>query len=184
VELVNLLFHSHAHIEDNHVFPMIAPFAPQVVSDFEAQHDTDHELSEALVKCLARFTETNSPEQNILAGYELMQQFNAFLAFNVEHMRKEETVVAGILWEHYTDNDLLLKVQEIGSSIPPEKNKHYTYWMLKGMATHEIIGWFNSIKHTAPPQVFDIFCHIAEEALPARQWNIISDTLHEGALLA
>jgi hypothetical protein len=120
----------------------------------------------------------------MLAGYELMQQFNAFLAFNVEHMRKEETVVAGILWEHYTDNDLLLKVQEIGSSIPPEKNKHYTYWMLKGMATHEIIGWFNSIKHTAPPQVFDIFCHIAEEALPARQWNIISDTLHEGALLA
>lgn len=184
VRLVNYLFHHHAHTEDNRIFPMIEPYAPQIQADFEAQHETDHQLSEDLEKCVVRFTETNTPEQNLLAAQQLAHAFHAFLAFNVEHMAKEETVINQVLWQYYTDAQLMAKVQEIGSSIPPEDNRHFTYWMLKGMATHEIVQWFNAIKLSAPPQVFDFFCQIAEKALPENKWNIVRDSLHEGALLA
>lgn len=184
VKLVNRLFEHHAHIEDSQVFPMIEPYAPQIVADFEAQHQTDHALSLGLEKCLALFTETNSPEQNRYAGNELLQSFNAFLAFNVEHMKKEETIVNECLWLYYSDEALLKKVQEISAAIPPEENQHFVYWMLKGMAAHEIIDWFNAIKLTAPPPVFAFFCNLAETALPARKWERVRDALQEGALLA
>jgi len=184
VKQVNSLFAHHAHIEDSQVFPMIESFAPDVVTDFEAQHQVDHALSESLEKCLAHFTEANTVEQNKFAGNELLQNFNAFLAFNVEHMKKEETIVNGVLWQHYSDEQLQKKVHEISAAIPPQENGQFVYWMLKGLGTQEIIDWYNAIKLTAPPPVFNFFCDLAEEALSCSKWNCVKDALQEGALLA
>lgn len=184
VGLVERLFESHAHIEDSEIFPMVASHAPEVVADFEAQHDEDHRLSEDLKRQLEKFVETNSAEQNQAYGWELMQQFNAFLAFNVEHMRKEETIVNDLLWQHYSDAELLGKVESISASIPPEKNVHYAEWMLRGMAVHEITCWLSNVRHHAPPPVFDMLIGIAESVLPADRWSAVRDGLMEGALLA
>jgi hemerythrin-like domain-containing protein len=184
VRLVNTLFEHHAHVEDNQIFPMIEDYAPEVVANFEAQHHKDHELSEALERCVRLFNETNTAEQNGWAGNELQQSFNAFLAFNVEHMKQEETVINKCLWRYFSDEELLKKVQEISASIPPEQNRHFIYWMLKGMATHEIIHWYNAVKNATPPPVFHFFCELAEAALPAKKWNAVQDALQEGALLA
>ncbi len=179
VALVDRLFESHAHIEDSQIFPMIEAQAPEVVADFEAQHVEDHRLSEALKNQLQKFVETNSPEQNLAYGQELMQQFNAFLAFNVEHMRKEETIVNELLWKQYSDAELLGKVEAISSSIPPEKNVHYVEWMLRGMATHEIIGWFAAIRQHAPAPVYGMLTGLAEQVLPAERWSAIREGLTE-----
>lgn len=184
VKLVSRLFEHHAHVEDSQVFPLIQEHAPEIVEDFEAQHEADHELAEALEACLFAFNETNGPEQNLAAGNELLQNFHAFLAFNVEHMRKEETIVNSVLWRHYTDGQLLRKVQEIGAAIPPEENKHFIFWMLKGLGTGEIIDWFNAIRVSAPPPMVLFFNSLAGEALPAGKWNRIQAALQESAVLA
>ena len=184
VKLVTTLFEHHAAVEDSQMFPLIESDAPQLVAEFEAQHQKDHELSNDLERSLVLFTETNSPEQNQWAGNLLLQSFHAFLAFNVEHMKQEEMLVNACLWRHYSDEELVRKVQEISSSIPPEQNKHFVYWMLKGMGTHEIIGWYHAIKLTAPPPVFCFFCELAEAALPASKWQTVQNALQEGALLA
>jgi hemerythrin-like domain-containing protein len=184
VRLVNTLFAHHAHVEDSQIFPLIKTYAPEIVDDFEAQHQEDHELSHGLEKCIHLFTETNTAEQNLWAGNELLQNFNAFLAFNVEHMKKEETIVNACLWRYFTDEELLQKVREISASIAPDQNKHFVFWMLKGMATHEIIVWYNDIKLAAPPHIFQFFCDLAETALPEKKWNEVKEALQEGALLA
>lgn len=184
VRLVIDLFEHHADVEDSKIFPMIQDVAPEIVADFEAQHQIDHALSAGLEKCLALFTDSNTEAQNLWAGNELLQHFNAFLAFNVEHMKKEETVVNNRLWRFYTDEELLRKVQEVSASVPPEQNRHFVYWMLKGMATQEIVVWYNSVKLAAPPPVFEFLCQLAEEALPEKKWNEVKDSLQEGALLA
>lgn len=184
VKLVNALFEHHAHVEDNQIFPLIKAYAPEIVDDFEAQHQVDHELSHGLERCIRLFAETNTTGQNRWAGNELLQHFNAFLAFNVEHMKKEETIVNACLWRYFTDAELLQKVREISSSVPPDQNQHFVYWMLKGMATYEVINWYNEIKLAAPPQVFQFFCSVAETALPEKKWNAVKEALQEVASLA
>lgn len=182
VQLVNELFEAHANIEDNQIFPMITKFAPDVVEDFESQHKTDHELSEGLQKCLALFTETNSVEQNLWAGNELLQAFNSFLAFNVEHMKQEETVINKVLWQHYPDAQLLEKVREIGSSLPPDENMLHSTWMLKGLAVHEIITWYEAIRQMAPPPVYESFCQLAETTLTHSRWKTVEEALQATVL--
>ncbi|HZH37186.1 MAG TPA: hemerythrin domain-containing protein [Flavisolibacter sp.] len=184
VKLVTTLFEHHAHVEDSQLFPLIEPYAPQIVDDFESQHQIDHELSHKLEACIARFTDSNTDAQNIWAGSELCHSFHSFLAFNVEHMKKEETIINECLWRYYSDEDLLRKVQEISGSVPPDQNRHFVFWMLKGMARHEIINWYNTIKLSAPPPVFAFFCDLAEDALPSASWNAVKEALQEGALLA
>ena len=56
--------------------------------------------------------------------------------------------------------------------------------MLKGMATHEIVDWFNVVKLSAPTPVFEFFCELAEEALSETKWNLLKEGIQEGALLA
>lgn len=184
VKLVIALFAHHAEIEDSQVFPMIEEQAPSVVDDFESQHQQDHALSVELQKCLAHFTETNTTVQNQAAGHSLLQSFNSFLAFNVEHMKKEETIVNDCLWRYYSDEQLQKKVQEIAAATPPAQSKPFLFWVLKGLATHEIIDWYNVIKHAAPSPAFAFFCNLAEEALPEKQWDKIKEALQEGALIA
>lgn len=182
VHFVNEVFATHAHVEDHQVFPMIAEFAPEIVADFESQHQTDHELSQGLQKCLSLFTETNSPEQNLWAGNELLQAFNSFLAFNVEHMKKEETIINAVLWQHYNDAQLLQKVQQIAASMPVEENVAHSTWMLKGLAVHEIIIWYKDIQQSAPPPVFENFCRLAEKTLTASRWNRVREALQVAVL--
>ena len=184
VKLVIALFAHHAEIEDGHVFPMIQEYAPQIVEDFEAQHQQDHALANELQRCLAHFTETNTTAENQVAGNALLQNFNAFLAFNVEHMRKEETIVNSCLWQYYSDEQLQKKVQEISAAMPREQSKPFLFWVLKGLATHEIIEWYEVIKHAAPSPAFAFFCNLAEEALSEAQWDKVKEALQEGALIA
>lgn len=99
-------------------------------------------------------------------------------------MKQEKTVINACLWCYYSDEELLKKVQEISASIPPEQNRHFIFWMLKGMATHEIIDWYNVVKLSAPPPVFQFFCDLAEPALPEKKWNAVQNARQEGALLA
>lgn len=177
VRFVNELFAHHAHVEDNLVFPMIASHAPGIVADFESQHQTDHELSANLEICLSRFGETNSPEQDVAVGNELLQSFNSFLAFNVEHMKKEETVVNAVLWKHYSDAQLIAKTQEISASLSMEEKLVHSAWMLKGSAVHEIVAWYRGIQKGAPPFVFENFCRLAESTLSPARWDRVKANL-------
>ena len=177
IELVGQLFDSHAHVEDSLVFPMIAGFAPDVVDDFESQHRTDHELTVALHECLGQFSDSNSPEQDRWAGNELLQAFNSFLAFNVEHMKKEETTINGVLWQHYSDAQLMQKMQQIAASMPPEKHLTFAAWMLRGIAVHELIAWFKGMQQSAPPPVFEKFCQLAEKTLTQARWDRVREAV-------
>jgi hypothetical protein len=126
---------------------------------------------------LSLFTETNSPEQNLWIGNELLQTFNSFLAFNVEHMKKEETIINAVLWKHYTDAQLLQKVQQISASMPIEENIAHSTWMLKGLAVHEITTWYKDIQRSAPTPVFEKFCQLAEKTLTPSKWDCVREAL-------
>ena len=183
VELVILLFEGHAHVEDTMVFPLIKDTAPSIVASFEAQHEEDHSLAELLshsVKCCRKAARL---DEKLFAGRGLLLAFNDFLAFNVKHMNEEETLVNGYLWKYFSDEELMEHTKKIAAAIPPEKNMHYSKWMLKGLNNHEIFIWYSAIKHTAPAVVFNMFCDMAEKELETSKWGTIKDVLQEGMLV-
>lgn len=179
VQKVLWLFDGHAHTEDSMVFPLIQHFAPHIVKDFEAQHVTDHELAEEVERCLDKMLEVKSRNDQYETGMELKHAFERFLAFNLEHMIKEETQVAPAIWANYSDEELHLLTAKIVQSIPQDKNELYTDWMLIGNSNKEVIEWLDNVKATAPSFVFEGLCNRAQQLLPISRWQIIEAAMYE-----
>lgn len=176
-ELVNF-FEAHAHKEDTQVFPLIAKAAPELVADFEAQHEKDHELGEELVDAIHDCRNAVSDREKKLAGKKLQRALNAFTAFNLTHMNAEETVILDVLHREYTDVQLLEREQQIVASLTPAEKAFSGYWMLKGLALNEIIDWYKKIQATAPQFVFDEFMQLAENALSVEKLKTLQQSLN------
>lgn len=177
INTVLWLFDSHADIEDNMVFPLVKKVAHQVVKDFEKEHDTDHQLGNDLRNALQSYYFANDEDAKFKTGTNVLIAFNEFIAFNLSHMNREETIINTLLWENYSDEELMGVTKAIVAKIPQNKNELYSRWMLKGIGMHEIIDWAKSIKATAPQFVFEQFCFMAEEELPFEKWIVLKTVL-------
>lgn len=179
IEKVLWLFEGHAHTEDSKVFPLLQAVAPDVVNDFEQQHETDHRLGHDLENAITAYDFAKTPVDRLKCGIKVLQAFDEFTAFNLQHMVKEETVINSLLWKHYTDEQILAVQRDIVASIPPDKNEWYSRWMIKGINDVEMLIWLQNIKKAAPLPVFNGLCDIAGQELPAERWSAIRDRLEE-----
>lgn len=179
VQKVLWLFDGHAHTEDSMVFPLIQSVAPHIVKDFEAQHEVDHQLGAEVENCLDSLMACTSRSGRYEAGMALKNAFERFLAFNLEHMIKEETQVAPAIWANYSDEDLHLLTAKIVQSIPQDKNELYTDWMLIGNSNKEVIEWLGNVKVTAPSFVYEGLYNRAQQLLPISRWQIIEAAMYE-----
>lgn len=171
------LFEGHAHTEDTKVFSLIRNIAPDIVDDFEQQHEKDHNLAAHLQGCIEQCEVAGKPSDKIFAGRQLQFSLAEFTAFNLSHMNMEEVIVKEVLWQHFTDDQLHQLTMEIVANLPPEKNARYSYWMLKGLSAHEIIDWFKAIQLTAPPFVLDQMFDLATTVLPESQLNTLKESV-------
>ena len=117
------VFNSHAHAEDELLFPLLQTFAPDIVMDFEQQHQRDHELSESLRLIVHSYSFATDSSAKLKCGILLQQAFDEFTAFNLHHMSREETIINEALWQHYADQDIAAIEKTIVASLPPEKSE-------------------------------------------------------------
>lgn len=171
------LFEGHAHTEDTKVFSLIHTKAPEVIEDFEKQHDKDHILAAHLQGCIEQYEVAVKNSDKVFAGRQLQFSLAEFTAFNLSHMNMEEVIIRDLLWKYYSDDQLHAVTMDIVGSLPPEKNARYSYWMLKGLATHEIIDWFKAIQATAPSFMLDQMLELAALALLPTQFSAIQEAI-------
>jgi len=171
------LFESHAHTEDTKVFTLIQEIAPDIITDFEKQHDKDHMLAAHLQGCIEQYEAATKTSDKIFTGRQLQFSLAEFTAFNLSHMNMEEVIIRDLLWQHFSDEQLHAVTMDIVASLPPEKNARYSYWMLKGLSTNEIIDWFKGIQATAPSVVLDQMLALAVTALPETELNTIQEAI-------
>ena len=183
VQKVLWLFEGHAHTEDSMVFPLIAQHAPEVVADFEAQHDKDHQLAAGVEDCLDKLAHCSTAAACYEQGLRLKRAFERFIAFNLEHMILEETVVAPIIWQHFPDEELHQLTARIVQQLPEDKNRHYTDWMLMGNSDVEVIQWLTNVRDTAPDFVYAALCERARTVLDAGRWQQIESSLQVPSVL-
>jgi hypothetical protein len=159
-------FEQHAHHEDAHILPAIHTFEPQLVEEFEKEHEADGALGERLKQLLNIFRATTLAEERIIAGSAIVKAFNDFLIFNLEHMAKEESVLNQALWAHYTDEQIMEINQQIVSSIPEEEKAISSKWMMRGINKMEAISWLKAMKQQAPEPVFLSVYSLVRSELP------------------
>ena len=183
VAAVISLFESHAGKEDNYVFAAINAYEPSVVAAFEQEHDEDHALGQALQNWVTALEYAKAPSAKQTLGEELTKSFMQFMVFNLRHMAKEEQVINPLLWRYYSDEELHGITQKIIASIPLQEASYFSKWMVRGLNNAEILGWLKGVKNSAPQPVFQSLLGIAEEELHPHRWNLVQESLTEGAMV-
>lgn len=184
VKEIIMLFEGHAHKEDHFVLPMIAEYEPSVVAGFNAEHAEDEKLGKELDGAVEKLKSSTSTSQKIVAGRELTECFVRFMVFNLNHMAKEEEIINKILWRYYSDDEIKAVVGQISKADPPWIQEFYVTWMLRGINNTEAINWMKAIEKGVPTVVFQSLLQKAEQELPRKRFQKITQSLTEGMQVA
>jgi hypothetical protein len=177
VETVIAQFDQHALHEDTYVLPAIRILDPNLVAVFEGEHEEDHALGEKLKHIINMFRATSGAEERIACGSALIHAFREFMIFNLEHMAKEEVDINKVLWENYTDAQLMEINARIVASIPAEEKIISSKWMMRGVNKMEAIAWLKGVKKTAPSFVFESLLEMTEAELPRKIRNEVRESV-------
>jgi hypothetical protein len=179
VKEIVMLFEGHAHKEDNFVLPMINEYEPSVVSSFNGEHEEDEKLGKELNSAVEKVASSSTAFEKIVAGRELTESFVRFMVFNLNHMAKEEDIINKILWRYYSDDEIKSVVGKISQADPPWIQEFYVTWMIRGINNIEAINWIKAIEKGAPPIVFQSLIQKAEQELPVKRFQKITQSLSQ-----
>ncbi len=172
LETVLYYYDEHADHEDNFILSKIIQQEPQIAAALEEDHVVDRELSQNLRGLLNQWKDASS-EAKEAASDSIFYALNEFIAFNLYHMNKEETILLPLLWKHFNDMEILGMQDNIIASINPEILIEESRWMMRSISNPEIQEWLGGVKVNAPDFVFDSFVKMAAEELPAERFTAL-----------
>jgi hypothetical protein len=150
IETVVYFFVHHAHHEDNYVLPAVKKYDAALVASFEDEYEKYLGLGNKLKNLINIYRNVNFEEERMTAGSAICKAFIDFMIFNLEHMSKEEILINQVLWQHYTDEQLLAINQQIVANIQPEEMAFTSKWMIRSINNKEAIGWLLQVKAARP----------------------------------
>lgn len=174
VELLLQLMDGHAHHEDHFILHPVEKKAPALIREFESEHVTDLALANQLREKIEAW---RGAEDKRHEGRELYYALNAFVAFNLQHMNKEEQQLNQMLWQHYTDEEILGLVRKLLQSVSPEETKIVAEWMIKGLNDLELLQWLSAVKQEAPEFVYNSLVDACGRFLPDPRWESLKGSL-------
>lgn len=178
LEVILLLFESHAHGEDHYFNEPLEQTNPQIARLFEKEHEEDHRLAGVLTHLLASYRTAMSDEERAQRGRLLFYAFNEFIAFNLYHMNKEEIELNAALWQRYSDQEIKGIEQALVQNVPPQKMALYAKWMFRGINDSEIIRWLGEVRDFAPAPVLEMLLGIAANELAPDRYDAITAALN------
>jgi hypothetical protein len=118
------------------------------------------------------------------AAHRLYLRLARFVAENLEHMHVEETANNAVLWSCYTDAELLGIERALIGAIPPPKMAAFLRWMIPAMSHDQRVGMLAGMRQGAPAEVFAGVLALAQNRLPARDWEKLATALRLPAAAA
>ena len=161
LETVLYYYDQHAGHEDHFILSKIIQQEPQIAAALEEEHVVDHELSQNLRSLLNHWKDASSNETRESAAAAVFYALNEFIAFNLYHMNKEETILLPLLWKHFSDAEILGMQDNIVASINPEILIEESRWMMRSISDTEIQEWLGGVKMSAPDFVYNTFMQMA-----------------------
>jgi hypothetical protein len=172
-ERVIHFFDDHADHEDTHVLPVIAGAEPALSQSFEEEHIADRQLGQNLKNAIASYRAASEDTDRLRAGHGIFYAFNAFIAFNLNHMNKEETELNEALWRQLSDDEIMGVNAKISASIAPEVSAETWRWMMRGCNNKELTGFIRILQAKAPPPVLEMALGIAREELSPDRFELV-----------
>ena len=160
----------HKGYEDTHIHRPLERKVPGITARFAEDHEEDEVLIAAIEQLGARI-ENAGEAQRVALGIELHEQFNAYVGMYLGHLYREETELQQVLWDNFTDAELIAIRAAIARDIPPGRTRgEFLPAMCASYNPDEITMVLKNIKANAPPEVFQRLTQIAKSVMQPEIW--------------
>ena len=108
-------------------------------------------------------------------GIEVHERFNAYVGIYLGHLHREETELQQVLWDNFTDDELIAMGAAIVSAIP--LGRMVGEWLPEMCTSYnpdEISLILNNVKVAAPLDVFQGVTQLAESVMEPAMWAKVS----------
>jgi hypothetical protein len=181
---VTTLLDKNSDAKDKYILPAVEPFEPGIAATLNCDHYADVAISKCLASTIAYFRNTDSNEEKEAFGTKITNKFTELMMFRLKQMAKEEDVLNRILWNYYSNEQLLTIENTITENTSEETQTFVARWMMRGMNNAEIVKWMKSVEKNASCRVCQTLLEMAETELSEHRFRQVEASLTEGALVA
>lgn len=169
---------AHRHYENGFFHKALREKAPRTVAVF----DIDHESYEQAIGTLRQLTHRLrvEPEGVERRGYELYLELANFLAETLEHMAEEETVLTALLWQHFSDEEILDLNRRLVESIPLRDRPFWVGWIVAYIGHRERVELLQALRASVSPAVFAVHLHHVRSHMAGSEWDALARALGGG----
>lgn len=145
---------SHVAHENNFAHPALEARCPGISSTVAQEHEGHlHHITH--LGDAARALPGLDADEREAGLHALYLALALFVADNLQHMHKEETVHNAALWAAYTDAELIEMHDALIATIPQAEMMLVMRWMLPNLNAPERLGVMQEMRAGAPAPVFE-----------------------------
>lgn len=169
VELLDL----HAHAEDSFVLPALEKRVPGSTARILVDHK-DLDQSVSVFASQVEAMTLNSPPAQTASVYA---SIFSFYANYIIHMAMEEHDINLLIWEHFSDDEIMGWQGQIMSSFTPDQILTFYKYMVPALNPIERSILLGGFKASAPAKFFDSVMNMVEQHLPAKEYSQLQTKL-------
>ena len=170
------LCRSHLHHENQFVHAAMEARQPGSSEKVEGEH-TEHEQAVAALAAGVSHLMSGARASRTAATQALYRQLALFIAHNFEHMHEEETHHNQVLWDHYSDEELVRIHDALVASIPPHEMMVTARWLVPFMSPAERTALLSDMQAHAPaPVLAAVLAHV-QPHLTQPEWTKLARSL-------
>lgn len=151
------------------------PRAANRTADDHYEHEDSIEALRAEANALRAAPEAQRPT----LALRLYRHLALFVAENFQHMHVEETHNNAVLWECYTDEELVELHDRLLASIAPQEMLQIGRWMVPALSPAERAGLFGEMKAKAPEPAYRAMLDFVRPYLDEKAWSKLARALGE-----
>jgi len=167
------LLRLHAAAEDNIILPALEKRAPKSTARILADHQ-DLEGSIAVFSAQLDAITTSSPPGQGAGFYVALFHFYANYLI---HMSMEETEINPVIWDHFTDEEIMAWQGEIMTSLSQEQILSFYKYMVPALNPQEQTVLLGGFKTSSPVEEFDAVMTILEGIMSDREYSLLQSML-------
>lgn len=175
--LLSFCQHHVAH-EDAHVHPALERRRPGSARRAEAEHQHHRDSITRLLASVERLRHLPS-QRRALPARELYRALATFIAENFAHMAMEEAEHNAVLWDCYSDEELMAIEGALVASLSAAEFEEAMQWMMTSIAHPERRDFFLQLRQAAPPEAVAANLAFTQSHLDSARWHQLQTSLAE-----
>jgi len=141
------------------------------------EHVRLHVAQARLEKMLDELLQNPNADKADQAGSEFYMLLADYHADYLQHMSKEERITQQLLWENFSDEELVAHRSEIMKNLPPDTLLLWFKYIAPAQSHQERLGLFKSFKAGAPALLFNRVKELLAEVLTEKEYNLLMEEL-------